>query len=284
MSTRARAALAAGPVIAVSAALVVTRDTAFLPMHVALVTMAAVLSLLPLVVRTTGLVHELADGPAAAITRTVGWLLVGAMATSIIISFRHSSTTERVSTGIPLLTVLMAAHVLGVHAVTAHPGATGRRVLAVGAAFGLGAAALWLVAVALWPPVPGNAVLATLLVFAGVAGAGYWSRRAGALGASLTAGTIGSLSIVVSVGALMNVVPDRWVPRIVTVAITPDDVVRESRIETVDPYIALLLFGALFGAALAITFVPGLARRLEGLFAVPAAPAPSVTVHRSVRP
>ncbi|WP_140737361.1 hypothetical protein [Pedococcus bigeumensis] len=286
MSSRSRVAFAVATVMSVVAALVITWDTAYLPMRVALVCMAGGLSAVPFVLRASGRLPALADGRAPAITRGVGWLLVGSMTTAVIVSFRDSDTTERVTTGIPVVTVLLAAHLIGIQAVTARPTSTGGRGLGAGAAFGLGAAGVWLLVVAVRPPVPGNAGLATLLVFAAVVGAGYWSRRAGRVGAALTAGTIGSLSIVVSVGSLMSLVPDRWVPQIVTVAMTPAANVSESRIETADPYVALLLLGAVCGAVLVITFVPGLARRLERLFEVPAsqAPASALEVHTSARP
>lgn len=284
MSSRSRAAFAVATVLCVIAALIITWDTTYLPMRVGLVSMAGVLAALPFVLRATGRLPGLADGRAPAITRALGWLLVGSMATAIIVSFRDSDTTERVTTGIPVVIVLLGAHLLGIQAVTARPNATGRRGLTAGAAFGLGAAGVWLLVVAVRPPVPGNAALATMLVFAAMAGAGYSSRRAGRVGAPLTAGTIGSLSIVVSVASLMSVVPDRWVPQIVTMAMTPAANVSESRIETADPYIGLLMLGALFGAVLVITFVPGLARRLERLFEAPAAPVPALEVNRSARP
>jgi len=65
---------------------------------------------------------------------------------------------------------------------------------------------------------------------------------------------------------------------------TPAANVRESRIETADPYVALLLLGALCGAVLVIAFVPGLARRLERLFEAPAPKAQAVELHRSTQP
>src|SRR6478672_10683170 len=204
MSSRSRAAFGVATVMSVVAALVITWDTAYLPMHVALVSMAGVLSALPFVMRATGRLPGLAQGRAPATTRALGWLLVGAMTTAIIVSFRDSDTAERVSTGIPVITVLLGAHLIGIQAVTARPNATGRRGLGAAAASGLGAAGVWLLVVAVQPPVPGNAALATLLVFAAMGGAGFWSRRAGRVGAALTAGSIGSLAIVVSVGSLMR--------------------------------------------------------------------------------
>lgn len=284
MSRPSRAAYCAAPVICVAVAFAITLEAAYLPMRVALVTMVAVLSVLPLVVRATGLVPGLADGATPAVTRTLGWLLVAATATQITIAFRHSDTTERVSTGLPITTTLLATCLVGILAVTARSVGAGRRGLAVGAAFGLGAASVWLLAVAMNPPVPGNAALASLLVFAAVAAAAYFSRRGDLRGAALTAGTIASLSIVVLVGALMSVVPDRWVPQIVTVAMTPAANVSESRIETSDPYVALLLLGSLFGVALIITFVPGVASRLGRSFAPPAPTTSAFRLQRSTRP
>ncbi|NYG08266.1 mannose/fructose/N-acetylgalactosamine-specific phosphotransferase system component IIC [Phycicoccus badiiscoriae] len=135
-----------------------------------------------------------------------------------------------------------------------------RAALEVGTAFGASAALLWLAVVGIGHVVPGDATVAALLVFAAAAGAGYSSRRGGLVQASLTAGTIASLSIVVSVRALMSLVPDSWVSPIVTVALTPADNVAQSRVETFDPYVGLLLLGALFGLALLVDVLPRLRR------------------------
>ena len=136
------------------------------------------------------------------------------------------------------------------------------------------AATAWGATVWLAPPVPGNAVLATMAVSTATATAGWLRRGRSGIVAALTAGFVGSWVIVGAVDAMMPRVPDRWVPTIVTVAMNPAANVRESRIETVDPYVALLFLGALMGIALVVALVPVLHRRLLTWLVPPVHPAP----------
>ena len=146
--------------------------------------------------------------------------------------------------------------------------------VATGAGAGVAAAVCWGVTVALSPPVPGNTVLATVLVFLAMAAAG-WSRRGrSGVVATLAAGLVGSWLVLGAVAVMMPVVPDRWVPVIVTEAIDPAANVRESRIETVDPYIALLFLGTLMGIALVVALLPSVNRRLLAWLAPPVQPSP----------
>ena len=149
------------------------------------------------------------------------------------------------------------------------------RSVAVGGAAGVGAAALWGASVALAPPVPGDAVVATLAVFSAMAVAGWLRRGRSGIVAALTAGWVGSWLSFAAVDVLMRLVPDRWVPSIVTQAMSPAANVRESRIEAVDPYVALLVLGALTGAALVVALLPRVHRRLLA-WVVPPVPAPPV--------
>ena len=148
--------------------------------------------------------------------------------------------------------------------------------MAVGGAAGVGAAALWGASVALGPPVPGDAVVATLTVFTAMAAAGWLRRGRSGIVAALSAGWVGSWVIFVAVDVLMRLVPDRWVPAIVTQAMNPAANIRESRIEAVDPYVALLLLGALTGVALVVALLPRIHRRLLA-WAVPSVHASPVT-------
>lgn len=148
------------------------------------------------------------------------------------------------------------------------------RSVVVGAGAGVAAAALWGATAWLAPPVPGNAVLATLAVFTAVAAAGWLRRRRSGVVAALTAGFVGSWIIVVAVALIMPLVPDRWVPTIVTVAMNPAANVRESRIEAVDPYIALLFLGTVMGMALVVALLPRLHRRLLAWLVPPVHPSP----------
>jgi hypothetical protein len=134
------------------------------------------------------------------------------------------------------------------------------------------AAATWGATVWLSPPVPGDALLATVVVLTAMAVAGSIRRGRAAVVAALTAGFVGSWAVVLAVDVMMPLVPDRWVPSIVTMAMTPAANVRESRIETVDPYIALLFLGTVMGVALVVALVPSLHRRLPTWLVPPVDP------------
>ena len=148
------------------------------------------------------------------------------------------------------------------------------RSVAVGGSAGLGAAALWGASVALAPPVPGDVVVATLAVFTAMGAAGWLRRGRSGIVAALTAGWVGSWLIFVAVDVMMRLVPDRWVPAIVTQAMSPAANVRESRIEAVDPYVAVLFLGALMGLALAVALLPRVHRRLLAWAIPPVHPSP----------
>jgi hypothetical protein len=137
-----------------------------------------------------------------------------------------------------------------------------RGALAAGAGFGLGGAALWAAVVAVAPPVPGNVGLATVVVLASMALAASWAGLRGLLVTVLTAGIVSSLSILATVAAIADVVPDRWVPQLVTVAVGPAAAVRESRSEMVDPYFALAFLAVFLVAVMVVTTAPPVSRRM----------------------
>jgi uncharacterized membrane protein YeaQ/YmgE (transglycosylase-associated protein family) len=137
---------------------------------------------------------------------------------------------------------------------------------------------VWGATVALSPPVPGSAAGATLAVLAGTAAAGWLHRGRSGLVAALTAGWVGSWVVVVAVDVLMHLVPDRWVPSIVTQATDPAANVRESRIEAVDPYVSVLFLGTLMGLALVVALLPRVQRRLMARLLPPVQPSPQPQV------
>ncbi len=148
------------------------------------------------------------------------------------------------------------------------------RSVAVGAGAGVAAAGIWGATVALAPPVPGNAVAATSLVLLAMGAAGWLRRGRSGVVATLTAGWVGSWLIFLAVDVMMPMVPDRWVPAIVTVAMNPAANVRESRIEAVDPYVLPLFLGALMVLALVVAFLPRVHRRLLAWAMPPVQPSP----------
>jgi hypothetical protein len=150
--------------------------------------------------------------------------------------------------------------------------------VATGGAVGLAGTAVWLALVALRPPVPSDPWGAAFVVVAAMAAAAWLTRFRQPWIGALGAGVASSWSVVVAVGVLMDVVPDRWVPVIVTQGITPADNVRESRIEAVDPYVVIALWGFLMAIALVLLLTPPLARRIRFWLMppIPASPPPQV--------
>ena len=69
------------------------------------------------------------------------------------------------------------------------------------------------------------------------------------------------------VAALRNRVDASWVPPLVTAAMSPADNVRESRVEMVDPYVALWALALPLCAGLVVASSGRLRRRLGGMFA-----------------
>ena len=152
------------------------------------------------------------------------------------------------------------------------------RSTAVGGAAGLGAAALWGASVAVAPPVPADAIVATVAVFTAMAAAGWLRRGRSCVVAALTAGWVGSWMVFVAVDVMMPLVPDRWVPTIVTQAMDPAANIRESRIEAVDPYVLPLFLGALMAVALVVALLPRVHRRLLAWVMPPVQPSPVAQV------
>lgn len=148
----------------------------------------------------------------------------------------------------------------------------------VGTGAGVLGTATWLGTVALAPPVPSNALGATGLVLVSMAAAWWFARHRAPWTASLAAGAVGCWMVVGSVVELMRVVPDRWVPSIVTQAMTPADNVRESRIETVDPYVGLGFLGLVLLVGLVVALRPRLARRIGHWLVPPVGTAPAPLV------
>jgi hypothetical protein len=118
-------------------------------------------------------------------------------------------------------------------------------------ALGLGATGVWLLVVALVPPVPANAALALLLLASAMVVAAGRLRTRRDVVSALTAGVVTAAGTVTAVVVLMPRVPDRWVPPVVTVALTPADNLAQSRIETVDPYVLIGFLGVVMLACVA---------------------------------
>ncbi|MEV4624498.1 hypothetical protein AB0J74_38045 [Asanoa sp. NPDC049573] len=148
-----------------------------------------------------------------------------------------------------ILTLLIGTYLFGFLAVTSRRCAATTRVLLIGGGAGLAIVAAAAVLMFAAPPVPRSVGPAVLLVALGALGAAALAQRphddrAAAL-AGLFAATVGALGIVILVDVIASAGPADLIPLVVPVTLPPAVQVSESRIELVDPYIALLFLGAL---------------------------------------
>src|SRR5207248_11024029 len=132
--------------------------------------------------------------------------------------------------------------------------ATGRILVAGGGAGA--AAAAWTVRVVRAPPIPDDATPAVELVVIGMAvaavGAGGGRGALGRVLAAACAGMMAALLIVDVVAVLTAFGSPRFIPDLAPAALSRADDLAQSRIELVERYLLLLLFGALIAVALGV--------------------------------
>jgi len=135
--------------------------------------------------------------------------------------------------------------------------------LATGAGCGAAAALVWAATVVALRPIPADAssaVLVTLLAMVGAVAVNR-DRGVGTLRASLCAGAVAALLIVVAVAALSTFGPPSLIPDLAPAALTPADDLAQSRHEIQDPYVAVLALGVLIASALAVAVAATRPRR-----------------------
>ena len=114
--------------------------------------------------------------------------------------------------------------------------------------------------VVLAPPIPDDATPAVELVVIGMAvaaaaaggGSGAVASSRGRLLAAACAGMMAALLIVDVVAVLTSFGAPRLIPDLAPAALSRADDLTQSRIEVLEPYLLLLLFGALTAAALGV--------------------------------
>ncbi|SDZ43004.1 hypothetical protein SAMN05421684_4938 [Asanoa ishikariensis] len=155
-----------------------------------------------------------------------------------------------------ILALLLASYLFGFVAVTSPRCAAGGRVLLTAAAAGLATIAVAALLVVVAPPVPAGVGPAVLVVALGSVGAAALVQhrhgdRAAVLAGLLTA-TVSSLGIVMLVDVVATVGAPELIPALVPLSLPPATQLAESRIELVDPYLGLLLLGAVAAATLGV--------------------------------
>lgn len=224
--------------------LVLTRDTAYPPMRWGLVVMVAVLVAIPWLAHRVGGFGSVAEGVTPVLIRGLGSVLVGVCVLGIVLEDRSSGAgqLDRLRNGLPIFTAVLGIQLLGLFALTTR--STDDRALLTCARAGLGGLFGWLTIVALGPPLPTTPVLGLLMVGASGVVVAMAGPRPVHWGAVMGAASVVALAVFVAMGALLALAPDRWIPDLVPVAMTHSDDIAQSRVEALEPYLWLLLIGA----------------------------------------
>jgi len=213
--------------------------------------------------RRAGMLGPTGDSVTAWLLRSIGYLTAAAV-TGVAITHAHPATLEAADAGDELLATLAvpASFLIGLTLASARRSAATRRVLLTGAGSALAATALWLITVLAAPPIPdtpGRALAVTAVAAVAAVLANSRTPR-GSLLAGLLA-TAGTMALIfVTVGLLAHYGSDSLIPDITPGAL-PGQHISESRVEIVDPYVWILILGALaattLGFAAVITRQPG---------------------------
>jgi hypothetical protein len=229
----------------------------YAPLHAELIGMVAILVLVAWWGRARPF-GPVSVGRTARWVRAFGYLLVGVWAAKIVADMAgHLNNPDSQVPEAPIMAAVCLAYLIGLQAVTARWSQATGHVLMAGLGAGVAAAAAWTVTVVLAPPIPDDATPAVELVVIGmaVAAATAGGGRNGAIGrllAAACAGTMATLLIVDVVAVLTSFGGSRLIPDLAPVALSRADDLAQSRIELVEPYLLLLLFGALIAFALGV--------------------------------
>jgi hypothetical protein len=173
--------------------------------------------------------------------RLLGCLLVAGMATVAVLFLVGSP--DKAGTGGPVLGLMLAAYLVAYLYGRPHISAI---------AMGVGAAALWLDLIVVFPPVPGSIVLSLLFAAAGAA-ATLWMTREPVM--AVYTAMSAALLMVTAAWVLVSYGPERFVPDVVGRASVSANPLLENRIEAPDPYVGLLAIGALLAGAVIVLTV-----------------------------
>jgi hypothetical protein len=235
---------------AVAVVVVATSHVAYSPLRVALIALVVVLSTVTAAGRFPLGLGPVAGSVAARIVRLVGVVLAGFGAAGAVLGLAQGGTSsERAFSGIPLYTVVLAVYLTAFLAVTSREGRLPPRAMLTSVGLGLLAAALFAAAVPVLPP--GLVWLAYLLIAAAAAAAGRLTRPAeiGAF-AALLAIVTACQALFFAAAVLYQYGPDAWMPYAGPGPLTLQAQAEQNRAEAIDPYVGLLLIGAVAATVL----------------------------------
>jgi hypothetical protein len=245
------------------AVIVVTRGVTYPALRhamIALVVVLAAVSLLGWLPRALG---PTAADPAARAVRAMGLALAGLAVWGVVLEMWYNrdpaevnpGVAERAHTGIPMATVLFAVYLAAFLAATQRGTALRAAILLRVTAVAVTAVAVWAGAAILMPSA--SVLVAIVAMVAAGLGAANWTSRAGAAPSGSTmAGllsTVMTAQIIVTVADIMfHLGPNSWIPDAGPGPLTLADRLAQNRVEAIDPYVAVLLLGALVALTLTV--------------------------------
>jgi hypothetical protein len=254
MATVRRVVSVAGHLLLVVAAVVAvgvaTSHLAYPSLRHALVAMVVVLSAVSLSGRFPLGLGPVGKSVAARLVRMVGTVLAGVGAVGVALGLAQGGfPSDRASDGVRIYTVVLAVNLAAFLTVTGRGSGLLPRAMLSSVGLGLLAAALFAASVPVLPPGPIG--LAILLIAAAAIGAGRLARHAESrVLAGLFAAVTACQAVFFAAAVLYRYGPDAWMPFAGPGPLTPQAQLEQNRVEAIDPYVGLLLLGAIAAGVL----------------------------------
>jgi hypothetical protein len=251
------------------AVVVGTAGTEYPPLRRALVIFSAVLIAVSVLARLPQAFGPLDQSWPAAAVRLLGTGLAAAVGVAIGLD---GHPTDAASTGLPILSVICAIYVTAVIAATGRGSTLTPQLLLQAVGLAWTAVALWAIVVVLAPPAASPA--GDLLIVIASLAAGRLAMRRGPLGgrqvtAGLLTAVLAALLMVPAAQVMYHFGPDRWAPYAGPGPLTPQAQLEQNRAEAVDPYVGVLVLGAIAAIVLVMSVLVARGRARAPLGATP---------------
>jgi hypothetical protein len=241
---------------ALATAVLVTVHVDYRPLRVALVVMVAVLCAVTVLGRFSLGLGPMAGSVTAGIVRMIGIVLAGIGAAEVMLDLiQGGSPSQRAFSGVPLATIVLAVYLAAFLSVTRCEGGPSPQAMLTGVSLGLLAAALFAGAVPVLPPGLIR-LLGLILIVAATVQAGQLYRPAEiGVTAALLALVTACQAVFFAAVVLYHYGPDAWMPYAGPGPLTVQGQLEQNRAESIDPYVGLLLLGAVAATILTIQAV-----------------------------
>jgi hypothetical protein len=243
---------------AVAVTVVWTASVAYATVRWGVVAVVGVLIAVAWLGRVSSPLGPVGESRTARFVRGAGSVLVAVVAVGLIAEVSRSGLQlEDAEAQVPFLGAILLCYLVGFVAVTANRSAANAWTLQTGAGAGVGGALLWLGMVVVSPPIPYSIQLALYILVAtmGVAALLTWRQPSSGLLAALTAGSVTTLMVLIELVLLSSYAPASMIPDLARAAVTPADDLAQSRREVQDPYVAMMVIGAVIALALGLASI-----------------------------